>query len=363
MTKKILTCVGTRPNFIKVAKMKRLLMQKGFEYKLLHTGQHFDNNMSGVFFKELDLGEPDFYLGISAASNNAVVGRIIQEMDKVLLEYKPDLVMVPGDVNSTFACAFAAASHRIPVAHIESGLRSFDRSMQEELNRVLVDDISSLLFITEESGMTNLLKEGKPADKIKFVGNTMIDSLIAFLPWIEASDVRSRYSLKDYYLVTFHRPSNVDSREQLHQITRLLKDISSDKQVFFPVHPRTRKKLEEFGLTNTLKGGNIILTEPVGYFDFLHLVKYAKAVITDSGGIQEETTFLKVPCLTVRPNTERPVTITKGTNTLVPFNKEMIEKLLDEINRGLYKTGTVPELWDGKASERIAEEVCVFLSR
>ncbi|GIV33594.1 MAG: UDP-N-acetylglucosamine 2-epimerase (non-hydrolyzing) [Chitinophagales bacterium] len=362
MAKKILTCVGTRPNFIKTVNLRELLEQRGFEYKLLHTGQHFDHNMSGIFFKELNLGEPDFHLNVKGSSNNEVVGKIILAMEPVIESYRPDLIMVPGDVNSTFACAFAASACRVPVAHIESGLRSFDRSMPEEINRILVDDLSDLLFVTEESGVQNLHREGKSAEKIKFVGNTMIDALVRFLPFIEQSDIRTRYNLSDYYLVTFHRPSNVDTENALEEIIRLLEEVSRTKQVVFPVHPRTRKRLAEHKVASLLDKPNIILTDPVGYLDFIHLLKYAAAVLTDSGGIQEESTYLGIPCLTIRPNTERPVTITVGTNTLVPFDRKRILSLLDDIAQGRYKTGRVPPLWDGKASERIAEEVRRFFA-
>ncbi len=245
--KKILTCVGTRPNFIKVIKLKTLFSNKGLEYKLLHTGQHFDENMSEIFFKELKLGQPDFHLGVEGSSINEVVGKIIKEMEPVLNQYKPDMVIVPGDVNSTFACAFAAASQNIPTAHIESGLRSFDRTMPEERNRVLTDHLAEILFVTEPVGVQNLLNEGIKKDRIKLVGNTIVDALVEMMPLVDKSDVLKREGIAEKFcLVTFHRPVNVDSEQNLSLVVETLNRISEIIKVVFPIHPRTQVRLKEW---------------------------------------------------------------------------------------------------------------------
>jgi UDP-N-acetylglucosamine 2-epimerase (non-hydrolysing) len=247
------------------------------------------------------------------------------------------------------------------VAHIESGLRSFDMTMPEEANRILIDALADLFFVTEESGRQNLLKEGKDEQKIVFTGNSMIDSLVTFLPAINASPVCNILNAQDYYLLTFHRPLNVDNQTNLGILVDLVRELASRKQVIFPIHPRTHKKLEVFGLQKKLATDNILLTDPIGYIDFIHLVKNARAVITDSGGVQEESTYLGVPCITVRPSTERPITISEGTNTLVDLNISDIQAVLDQIERGIYKKGKIPYLWDGLASERIVKSVAHFL--
>lgn len=361
--KKVLTCVGTRPNLIKITQLDKWFARyPEIEHKLLHTGQHYDYKMNDVFFEELGIRKPDVFLNINQGSQINVISAIMNEFEKFVLEYKPDLVMVPGDVNSSFACAFVAQRHGVPVAHIESGLRSFDMAMPEEANRILIDALSDLYFVTEESGKQHLLKEGKPEHKIKFVGNTMIDSLVAFMSVIDNSAIRKTLNLKEYYLLTFHRPINVDNKENLTVLTDIIKSISAEKQVVFPVHPRTRKRLSEFGLDDKINTLNIILTEPIGYIDFVHLIKNASVVITDSGGVQEETTFLGVPCITIRPNTERPVTVIEGTNTMAELEKEKIEQLLKDIEVGAYKKGEVPYLWDGNSSQRIVDELHKFLS-
>lgn len=361
--KKVLTCVGTRPNLIKITQLdKYFAAYPHIAHKLVHTGQHFDYNMNDVFFEELKIRKPDVFFNINQGSQINVIARIMEEFEKFILSYKPDLVMVPGDVNSSFACAFVAQRYGIPVAHIESGLRSFDMTMPEEANRILIDALADLFFVTEESGRKNLLNEGKSEDKIVFTGNSMIDSLVAFLPVIEASSVREKLKAKDYYLLTFHRPVNVDDNNNLTLLIDLIADLAATRQIIFPVHPRTRKRIEEFGLKQKLENKNIILTEPIGYIDFIHLIKHAKAVLTDSGGVQEETTFLGVPCITARASTERPVTVTEGTNTLVDLNAATIQQQLAQIEAGNYKKGNIPHLWDGKASQRIAEAVNQFFS-
>lgn len=362
MKKKVLTCVGTRPNLIKITQLHRCFEAYPFiEHKLLHTGQHFDYNMNDVFFKELGIKAPDAFLNINQGTQINVIARIMEAFETFIQNDRPDLVMVPGDVNSSFACAFVAQRYGIPVAHIESGLRSFDMTMPEEANRILIDVLADLYFVTEPSGEANLLGTGVDKKKIKYVGNTMIDSLVAFTPMIDQSEVRKRLGVSDYYLLTFHRPINVDNKENLKTLAETIAAIATQRQVVFPVHPRTRKRLEEFGLSHLLQSSNVILTDPIGYIDFIHLVKNSKAVITDSGGVQEETTFMGVPCITVRPSTERPVTITEGTNTLAPLNRDVILDLLQAIDTGTYKRGVVPFRWDGCSSERIAEAVAEFL--
>lgn len=364
MKKKILTCVGTRPNLIKITQLDRWFAEyPGFEHKLLHTGQHFDYNMSDVFFKELGIRKPDALLNINQGSQVSVIARIMEESEKFMLAYRPDMVLVPGDVNSSFACAFVAQRHGIPVAHIESGLRSFDMTMPEEANRILIDALADLYFVTEESGRKHLLAEGKEVRKIKYVGNSMIDALVAFMPVIDISDIRNKLGVSDYYLLTFHRPINVDDKQNLTELCEIIADLALKKQVVFPIHPRTKARIKEFGLSEKLGNKNIVITDPIGYIDFINLVKNAATVITDSGGVQEETTFMGIPCLTVRPNTERPVTITEGTNTLVELKKQAIIGLLAGIENGSYKKGKIPYLWDGRASERIVAEIAKFFEK
>ncbi len=359
--KKVLTCVGTRPNLIKITQLERCFRSYPIEYKLLHTGQHYDYNMNDIFFQQLGVKAPDVFLNINQGSQVAVIAQIMQKFEEFILDYKPDLVMVPGDVNSSFACAFVASRNNIAVAHIESGLRSYDKTMPEEVNRILIDDITNLFFVTEPSGNAHLLKEGKNPEAIKYVGNTMIDSLVAFMPKVDESDVRARLNAEDYYLVTFHRPVNVDNATNLKIVADILTSLARERQVVFPIHPRTRKRFMEFGFNQVTENERIIITEPLGYLDFISLAKNARAVITDSGGVQEETTFLGVPCITLRQSTERPVTVTEGTNTMCELNAEAITPVLATINNGSYKQGAIPKFWDGKASERIAKEVNDFL--
>ncbi len=361
---KIISVVGARPNFMKVAPIHKAVNERRktskvkIEHLICHTGQHYDEKMSKVFFDELELPRPDFYLGVGGGSHAEQTGRVMIEFEKVLLQEKPDLVIVVGDVNSTIACSLTAVKLGVKVAHVEAGLRSFDWSMPEEINRILTDSISDYLFVSEPDGIKNLRKEGKEEEKIIFVGNTMIDSLVNYLPVIEQSKILSELNLvkEDYVLVTFHRPSNVDNEENLKRIVELLNRLSVYKKVVFPVHPRTKKKLEETDLVKTLHK-NIILTEPIGYIGFIALVKNSVLVITDSGGIQEETTFLGVQCITTRKTTERPITVEIGTNTLVGEDFEMAFSVASDILNGKKKTGQIPELWDGKAAERIVERL------
>jgi len=362
---KIISVVGARPNFIKIAPVHRAFQKYGsiVSHKICHTGQHFDKNMSKVFFEELEMPEPDFNLSVSGGTHSEQVAGIMIEIEKVLDHEKPDLIIVPGDVNSTMAAALVASKLGIPIGHIESGLRSFDREMPEEINRVVTDVLSDMLFVSEPSGLANLKKEGVSKDKIHFVGNVMIDSLVKYLPKIGESDIIERFKSQEsrnkitrgkFILSTFHRPSNVDDPGILKELIEMLGDM--DYPVVFPVHPRTRNNLETAGINKKLPA-NLIITEPIGYIDFLAMVKNAALVITDSGGIQEETTFLGVQCLTVRNNTERPVTVDIGTNQLIGTDFKKVRKAALEVLSGKKKLGEIPELWDGKAAERIAEIV------
>jgi UDP-N-acetylglucosamine 2-epimerase (non-hydrolysing) len=358
--RKILICVGTRPNLIKITQFDRLLNQHtDIEYKLLHTGQHYDYNMSKVFFDQLGIKEPDVFLNINQGTQIEVVSQIMVGAEKFMKEYQPDLVIVPGDVNSTFACGFVARYLGIKLAHLESGLRSFDKSMPEENNRILVDSISDYYFVTEQSGIDNLIDENVDKERIFFVGNTMIDTMVHAEKSIGESNILSNVDAKEnqFVLFTFHRPANVDSKESLEKLVHLIVETSKQLKVVFPIHPRTRKKIKEFGLDELLNNQDVTLVDPLGYFEFMKLVKTCRAVITDSGGIQEESTFLGVPCLTVRPNTERPVTVTVGTNTLLPLDVEEILRYLRKILDGGYKKGQIPQLWDGRATERIVDVI------
>ncbi|MFZ9956771.1 MAG: non-hydrolyzing UDP-N-acetylglucosamine 2-epimerase [Flavobacteriales bacterium] len=363
--KKVLVCVGTRPNLIKITRLKECFAKyPHLHFKLLHTGQHYDYKMSEVFFEELGIPKPDVLFDLKRDSQISVVTQIMTLFEAEIKKDRPDLVVVPGDVDSTFACAFVSSRYGIPVAHIESGLRSWDKTMPEEINRILVDDIAQLFFTTEKSGNENLLNEGKKKESIVFTGNTMIDSLIKFKPNIEKSDVLSKYSLEKgkFLVMTFHRPANVDNKENLTRILNALNTISKDIKIIFPIHPRTIKNAESFGLKHLIESSQITLCEPQGYLDFMKLISSAVGVVTDSGGIQEETTFLGVPCLTVRNNTERPITAEVGTNTLLELNEDLIIQHVSSILGGTYKKGQVPELWDGKSSERIVEAIAQFLN-
>lgn len=320
--------------------------------------------MSKVFFDELQMPKPDFYLGIRGGSHAVQTARIMIEFEKVLLKEKPDLVIVPGDVNSTIAASLVASKMHIPVAHVEAGLRSFDRKMPEEINRVLTDEISDYLFVTEKSGLTNLENEGVNSSKIYFTGNVMIDSLVNFMSHIDKSKIIDEQKIKkgNFVLATFHRPSNVDEEESLSQLIDAINEISRVRTVVFPVHPRTRNNIDKFGLSGKL-GDNIIVLDPIGYIDFLSLTKNAELVITDSGGIQEETTFLGVQCITVRDNTERPSTCEIGTNHMIGTDLNKVVIAAKSILAGQKKVGSIPEYWDGKASERIVDVIYYSLCK
>ena len=362
---RVLHVVGARPNFMKIAPIMREMSKypREFEQLLVHTGQHYDDNMSRVFFEQLELPRPNVNLEVGSGSHAWQAAQVMLRFEPVVRNYSPDWAVVVGDVNSTLACALVCAKLGVRVAHVEAGLRSFDRTMPEEINRVLTDHIADLLYTTEQSGNENLRREGIPEEKVRFVGNVMIDTLVRLLPKAEErwTVIRSvlnielgARSAERYVLVTLHRPPNVDNPETLQEIMLALNDIAQEVPVIFPAHPRTRERLEEerWGIDSS----NLHILEPLGYLDFLALMQRAALVITDSGGIQEETTFLAVPCLTVRPNTERPVTITHGTNRLVPSNRlALVEAARETLNRARPSLSVVhrPELWDGHTAERI----------
>jgi UDP-N-acetylglucosamine 2-epimerase (non-hydrolysing) len=402
---KILTVVGARPNFMKAAPIIAAINEHNerlsaadrserqgekIRHILVHTGQHYDELMSGSFFSDLNLPKPDIHLGAGSGSHAVQTAEIMKKFEEVLLEEKPDAVVVVGDVNSTLACAlvtskisFDLVGSRPVIVHVEAGLRSFDRSMPEEINRILTDHVSDLLFVTEESGLQNLRNEGVSLDKIYFVGNTMIDSLLNFKEKAEASDILEKLgllgqvgksggttSITPYALLTLHRPSNVDIRDVFLNILAGLEELATDCPVVFPVHPRTQRRIREFGFelspgaTARKHEGNargsvscrngIILADPLGYLDFLCLMKHAMLVVTDSGGIQEETTILGIPCVTVRENTERPITVEAGTNWIAGTSPDTIK---DAIRRqmGRKRKGSVPKNWDGQAAVRIVD--------
>lgn len=359
---KILNIVGARPNFMKIAPIVREMRRREHEFQplIVHTGQHYDAAMSDSFFTDLDIPKPDFHLEVGSASHAVQTARIMTAFEPVVLEQKPDWVLVVGDVNSTIACALVCAKLGIKVAHVEAGLRSRDRSMPEEINRILTDAISDLLLTTSQDADENLKAEGVPAEKIKFVGNVMIDSLFYNLKKAEESPIREDLDLskKDYSVLTLHRPSNVDEKEILSGLLDAVCAVSEKLPVIFPVHPRTKAKIEEFGFLTRIENSNIKLIEPLGYLDFLRLYSGARLVLTDSGGIQEETTALGIPCLTLRENTERPITIEMGTNILVGTNPEKIKSAaFDILENALTKDTKIPPLWDGRAAERICNQL------
>lgn len=361
---RLLTIVGTRPNFIKVTQFNRVFRDSGFQHILVHTGQHYDLNMAGVFFQQFGL-QPDHQLALTHNSPTGQMADILLGLEQFFSEWKPDLVLVPGDVNSTLAAAIAANKGGIPIGHIESGLRSEDKGMPEEHNRILTDHLAELLFVTEESGLINLQKENIAGDRIRFVGNTMIDTLVAYSEQIEHSSILEDLHLTpgEFLLMTMHRPATVDDRHAMVHLTELIRAMTAFGKIVFPIHPRTRKQLDRFDLMDEWESIEpLILMDPMGYFPFQKLIRHSLAVVTDSGGIQEETTFRQVPCLTLRPNTERPSTIDPGSNTLVPFDIDVITSYLQMIKEGTYKQGAIPPLWDGRASERIARELTTWLN-
>jgi UDP-N-acetylglucosamine 2-epimerase (non-hydrolysing) len=355
--KKILIVAGARPNFMKVAPLVRELRQKNreMEFKLVHTGQHYDYQMSEVFFEELEIGKPDYFLGAGSGSHAEQTAKIMVEFEKIILKEKPDLAVVVGDVNSTLACSITAKKTGVKVAHIEAGLRSRDMAMPEEINRMVTDSISDFLFVTEKSALENLKKEGKPDSAVFLVGNIMIDSLVFGLKKLEETGKTPDVAPgEEYAVLTLHRPSNVDDPEKLKGILEAILEISKDLKIYFPIHPRTEKNLENFRLKHLFENANIKMTPPLSYFDFLALWKGAELVLTDSGGIQEEAMYLNKPCLTIRDNTERPITVEQGSNILAGTSKENILKAYEEFKKGP-KKGSLPELWDGKTAGRILE--------
>lgn len=354
---KVLNIVGARPNFMKIAPIHRLMRtSENFEPVLIHTGQHYDRAMSKIFFEDLELPEPDIYLGVGSGSHAQQTGDVMIKLEEVMIEQKPDMVLVVGDVNSTMAASLVASKLCIPIAHVEAGLRSFDRTMPEEINRIVTDSLADWLFVTEESGRVNLLKEGVPEEKIHFVGNVMIDSLLFYRKKAAQSKILNELKLNSaaYALLTLHRPSNVDDPSHFKKILKALEQIEKEIPIIFPIHPRARKMIDKFKFSENIESMNhLILTEPLGYLDFLHLMINATLVLTDSGGIQEETTVLGIPCLTMRENTERPVTIDVGTNVLVGMDTEKIVDETFAILSAKKKNGSIPPLWDGHAASRI----------
>ncbi|MEW6161527.1 MAG: UDP-N-acetylglucosamine 2-epimerase (non-hydrolyzing), partial [Verrucomicrobiota bacterium] len=349
---KLIHIVGARPNFMKVAPVYgSLATYPKVQQMLVHTGQHYDANMSDIFFQQLGMPRPDVNLEVGSGSHAAQTAQVMMRFEEVVLKNRPDIVLVYGDVNSTVAAALVCSKLTIPVAHVEAGLRSYDRTMPEEINRLLTDQIAELLFTPSLDGNENLAREGIAKEKVHFVGNVMIDTLVRLLAQAKRPELPGVDG--KYVLVTLHRPSNVDDPEKLRPILEALAAIGKKVKVVFPVHPRTRQKL----LTPDLRPltSDFCLTEPLGYLEFLALQRDALALITDSGGVQEETTYLGVPCFTLRENTERPVTITEGTNVLIGRDMDRLLREFDSLHSGNARKGRVPDLWDGKAGERIAE--------
>ena len=354
----ILHVVGARPNFIKAAAVIKALRTCNVKQTLVHTGQHYDANMSSIFLVELEIPQPHFNLDAGSETDISQTASIERRIEPILLESRPDILFVYGDVNSTIAASLAGSRLRIPICHVEAGLRSFDNTMPEEINRVVTDHLSDVLFAHCEDAVTNLRREGIPEQRIHFVGNVMIDSLICFLPFAKQHNIDGLPS--KYALVTLHRPSNVDNPEVLNEVVKALVEINTDLQVVFPVHPRTHRRIAEFGVaTHSLR-----LIDPVSYIQFLALERRATVVITDSGGVQEETTYLQVPCITLRESTERPITVTLGTNVLVGNNRPRLKEEVRKVLGGHRKQPSIiPPLWDGHAAERIAAIVTKVFGR
>jgi UDP-N-acetylglucosamine 2-epimerase (non-hydrolysing) len=358
-----LACVvGARPNFMKMAPLLRAIKQyPGLKATLIHTGQHYDQNLSDVFFQELGMPQPDVNLDVGSGKHGAQTAQVLERLEAVL-EQGPsggaafDRVLVVGDVNSTLAAALAAVKLGISVAHVEAGLRSFDRTMPEEINRLVTDSIADLLLVSEPAGIDNLRREGHQEGSMHLVGNVMIDTLLWLLPQARSRDTLCRYGLqpRQYGVVTLHRPANVDAPGTLSALLDVLVETSRTLPLVFPVHPRTRRRIEDFGLADKLGAGRLLDLPPLGYLDFLALTSQAAVIVTDSGGLQEESTALGIPCLTARPNTERPITVEQGTSTLVDSDACQLRAHLRAVLDGRYKRGACPALWDGHAAERIA---------
>ncbi|KKN58118.1 hypothetical protein LCGC14_0555510 [marine sediment metagenome] len=357
MNRMIYIIGGARPNFMKISPIIKELINQNLDFKLIHTGQHYDYNMSKIFFDHLGIQEPDYFLKVGSGSHAIQTAKIMIEFEKIILEQKPDLVIVVGDVNSTIACALVAKKLFIKVAHIEAGLRSFDEKMPEEINRILTDQLADFLFITEKSAKVNLIREGIKPERIFFVGNIMIDNLINNLERAVDIEFYKNFNLekKKFVLVTLHRPSNVDNQKDLIKIVEILNYFGKCIKIVFPIHPRTKKNLIKFELLQDLENKNITITDPVGYHEFLNLMINSKLILTDSGGIQEEASYLKIPVLTMRKNTERPITIKKGTNNLVENDIEKIKIHFNKILKNKQKKGSNIKKWDGKTAKRIVE--------
>ncbi len=370
--KKIICVVGARPNFMKIAPVmdafKRL--NSDINVLLLHTGQHYDTNMKTRFFEQLGIPEPDIDLGVGSGTHAEQTAEIMLGFEPVLDKEQPDAIVVVGDVNSTISCALVAVKKDIPVIHIEAGLRSYDRKMPEEINRVLTDQISERLYTTEKLAEQNLAKEGVPGERVCFAGNVMIDTLkknaekaTPFLETLKEYHINADLQAKQYSLVTMHRPSNVDNKSILETLLKTIQKTSRTIPVVFPVHPRTQNKIEEFGLGYYIQDKNIHTLPPLGYMQLVGLMKNAKVVMTDSGGIQEETTALGVPCITLRENTERPITVEQGTNTIVGTDPDLIYSTFEEVIKTGGKAGKQPELWDGHAADRIVTDLMAWLDK
>ena len=368
----ILCIVGARPNFMKIAPIMAAFSALGDKVKatLLHTGQHYDVAMNHQYFEALGIPSPDINLEIGSGSHAVQTAAVMQHFEPALDAAKASAVLVVGDVNSTLACALVATKKGVPVIHVEAGLRSYDRAMPEEINRILTDQISDILFTTEASAEGNLAREGIDASRVRFVGNVMIDTLrlnlprAIKLPQILAEHGRSDFNFEQGYAVlTLHRPSNVDDPEVLRSLLQTVRTISATCPVVFPLHPRTRGMIEKFGLTELIASPQILQLPPMGYLEMLGLMQDARLVLTDSGGIQEETTALGVPCITLRNNTERPITVEQGTNTIAGQDSEKILSIFNDVIKNGGKAGRVPEFWDGYAASRIADEICVWLDQ
>lgn len=360
-----LVCVvGARPNFMKMAPLlKAFRKHSSLRPVLVHTGQHYDANLSEVFFEELEIERPEISLEVGSGKHGAQTARILERFEAVLEQGPPGggayhRAIVVGDVNSTMAATLAAVKLGIPVAHVEAGLRSFDRTMPEEINRIVTDSLSDLLFVSEPAGIENLRREGHPEEHLHLVGNVMIDCLVKLLPKARRQNTLERLKLRagHYGVVTLHRPANVDEPAMLARLLDVLADTAARLPLVFPVHPRTTARIREFGLMERLESASgIIQTPPLGYLDFLSLTSQARLIVTDSGGLQEESTALGIPCLTMRPNTERPITVTEGSSSLVGSDADALQARIHDVLEGTYKQGQCPALWDGHAAERIAD--------
>ncbi len=357
----VCSVVGARPNFMKMAPVIKEMQSRAIDHILVHTGQHYDTNMSQVFFDDLDIPKPDIFLNIESDTHTQQTARIMMAFEEVCRDNRFDLIIAGGDVNSTLAVALVAAKMNIPLAHVESGLRSFDREMPEEINRIVTDHLSTLLFTTEESANKNLKQEGIESEKCHFVGNCMVDSLLKHVDLAISRSPWEKFDLapREYSLLTIHRPSNVDDQENLNYLIEIVNKISDNLPVLFPIHPRTQKHLRQWGIKTP---NSVIVCDPLPYLSFLGLMSQAKFVLTDSGGIQEETTVLGVPCLTLRENTERPITVTEGTNRIVGIDRTQILDAINEIVSGNWHSGTRPRLWDGKAGVRTVDIIELWRS-